>query len=104
MAEVKRQLKSHGSMIFIIPEETKLITRCFQFQCVNVHHNLMYAVISATRKFDVQCKYVIVKSCNYSSVDGSHLFTLHQVSHCWILVWTIYSKMYHDAISLPDTY
>ena len=65
---MKSQLKSHGSTIFIIPEETKLITRCFQFQFVNLHHKLflhhnsMYAVISATRRFDDQCKYLIVKA------------------------------------------
>ena len=67
-------------MIFIIPEETKLITRCFQFHYVTVHHNLMYTVISAARGFDVQHKYFIVKSSNYISVDGSHLFSKHQVS------------------------
>ena len=96
--EVERQPESHGSMIFIIPEETKLITRCFQFHYVNVHHNLMHAVTSATRRFDVQCKYFIVKSCNYINVDGSHLFPMHQVNDCQILVHTIYSKMYYSAI------
>ena len=79
---MNRQVKSHGSMIFIIPEETKLIIICFQFYYVNVHHNLMYTVISVIRRFDVQRKYFIVESCNYISVDGSHLFSMHQVSHC----------------------
>ena len=61
-------------MIFIIPEKTKLIIKCFQLHNVNVLHNLMYTIISATRRFVVQRKYFIVKGCNYVSVDGSHLF------------------------------
>ena len=69
-----------------------------------MHHNLIYTVISVTRRFDVQRKYFIVKSCNYISVDGSRLFSMHQVSHCLILLYTIYSKMYYNAISLPNTY
>ena len=88
-----------GSMIYIIPEKTKLIVRCFQFHYLNVHHNLMYTVISVTRRFDVQRKYLIVKSCNYISVDSSHLFSMRQISHCQILMYTIYSEMYYNAIS-----
>ena len=49
---------------------------------VIVHHNLMYTVISATGRFDVQRKYFIVKSYNYISVDGLHIFSVCQVSHC----------------------
>ena len=89
-----------SSAQFIFPEETQPITRCFQFHYVNLHHNLflhhnlMYAVISVTRRFDVQCKYFIAKSYSYVIVDGSHLFSMHQVSHCQILVYTIYSTIY----------
>ena len=69
-----------------------------------MHHNFTYAVISVTRRFDVQRKYFIVKSCNYISVDGSYLFSMPQISQCEILVYTMYSKMYYNAISLPNTY
>ena len=55
-------------MLFIIPEETRMITRCLQFHCVNVHHK--FDVTLSTKTFEVEHKQFIVKSCNYISVNG----------------------------------